>query len=73
YDAVLLTIRIAREWRPGTAFPEARLTEREGFSGLDGAFRFGRDGVAERALEVQEVRAGQTVTVSTAPPNFKGN
>jgi branched-chain amino acid transport system substrate-binding protein len=73
YDAVLLTIRIARDWRPGDAFPEARLTEREGFSGLDGAFRFGRDGVAERALEVQEVRGGTTVTVSTAPPNFKGN
>ncbi|RYE02225.1 MAG: penicillin-binding protein activator [Sphingomonadales bacterium] len=73
YDAVLLTIRIAREWRPGDAFPEARLMEREGFAGLDGAFRFGRDGVAERALEVQEVRAGQTVTVSTAPANFKGN
>ncbi|RYY24265.1 MAG: penicillin-binding protein activator [Sphingomonadales bacterium] len=73
YDAVLLTIRIARDWRPGTPFPEARLTERDGFAGLDGAFRFGRDGVAERALEVQEVRAGQTVTVSVAPANFRAN
>lgn len=73
YDAVLLTIRIAREWRPGDVFPEARLSERDGFAGLDGAFRFGRDGVAQRALEVQEVRGGTTVTVSTAPPNFRGN
>jgi hypothetical protein len=73
YDAVLLTVRIARDWRPGTDFPERRLTDRDGFAGLDGAFRFGRDGVAERALEVQEVRAGSTTTVSPAPPNFKGN
>jgi branched-chain amino acid transport system substrate-binding protein len=73
YDAVLLTVRIAREWRPGDIFPERRLTERDGFSGLDGAFRFGRDGVAERALEVQEIRGGTTVTISNAPPNFEGN
>ena len=72
YDAVLLTVRIARDWRPGDEFPEARLTERDGFAGLDGAFRFGRDGVAERALEVQEVRGGTTVTVSPAPANFQG-
>ena len=73
YDAVLLTVRIARDWRPGDIFPETRLTEREGFAGLDGAFRFGRDGVAQRALEVQEIRGGTTVTVSTAPANFRGN
>lgn len=70
YDAVLLTVRIARDWRPGDDFPEARLTDRDGFGGLDGAFRFGRDGVAQRALEVQEIRAGTTVTVSPAPANF---
>nr|WP_150125568.1 penicillin-binding protein activator [Sphingomonas sp. LM7] len=73
YDAVLLTVRIARDWRPGDEFPAARLTEREGFAGLDGAFRLGRDGVAERALEVQEIRGGTTATVSPAPPNFNGN
>ncbi|WP_404336838.1 penicillin-binding protein activator [Sphingomonas sp. MMS12-HWE2-04] len=73
YDAVLLTVRIARDWRPGDEFPASRLTDRDGFSGLDGAFRFGRDGVAERALEVQEVKGGTTVTVSPAPANFNGN
>ncbi|MDG2534791.1 penicillin-binding protein activator [Sphingomonas sp. HITSZ_GF] len=70
YDAVLLTVRIARDWRPGDAFPESRLTAPDGFGGLDGAFRFRRDGVAERALEVQEVKAGTTVTVSPAPTGF---
>ncbi|MGC6401240.1 penicillin-binding protein activator [Sphingomonas sp. FW199] len=70
YDAVLLTIRIAREWKVGTPFPEARLVSQDGFAGLDGAFRFGRNGVAERALEVQEIRGGTTTVVSAAPRSF---
>lgn len=70
YDSVLLTVRIAREWKPGEDFPAQRLTDR-GFGGVDGAFRFGRDGVAERALEVQEIRGGTVVTVSPAPANVE--
>jgi ABC-type branched-subunit amino acid transport system substrate-binding protein len=70
YDSVLLTVRIARDWPAGGSFPEARLRDDDGFSGIDGSFRFGRDGVAERALEVQEVRTGGTVTVSPAPTGF---
>lgn len=70
YDAVLLAARIARDWRVGTPFPEARLRSGEGYAGIDGAFRFGRDGVAERALEVQEIRGGATVTISPAPAGF---
>ena len=70
YDAVLLTVRIARDWPVGARFPEARLRDADGFAGLDGAFRFDRSGVAERALEVQEIRAGAVVTVSPAPTGF---
>ena len=70
YDAVLLTVRIARDWKMNAAFPESRLRASDGFAGIDGAFRFGRDGVAERALEVQEIRDGTAVTVSTAPTGF---
>ena len=70
YDAVLLTVRINRDWPLGTPFPVAQLADKGGFAGLDGAFRFGADGVAERALEVQEFRAGATVTVSPAPAGF---
>ena len=70
YDAVLLTVRIARDWPLGRPFPEDRLRDRGGFSGIDGAFRFGRDGVAERALEVQEVRGGAVATISPAPGDF---
>jgi branched-chain amino acid transport system substrate-binding protein len=70
YDSVLLTVRIARDWQIGAPFPEARLRDPGGFAGIDGAFRFGRDNVAERALEVQEIRAGATVVVSPAPTGF---
>jgi ABC-type branched-subunit amino acid transport system substrate-binding protein len=70
YDAVLLTVRIARDWRIGRAFPEHLIRSEEGFTGVDGAFRFGRDGIADRALEVQQINAGGVVTVSPAPANF---
>lgn len=72
YDAVLLTVRIARDWKMNAPFPETRLRASDGFAGIDGAFRFGRDGVAERALEVQELRDGTAVTVSPAPTGFGG-
>ncbi|MET4896304.1 penicillin-binding protein activator [Sphingomonadaceae bacterium jetA1] len=72
YDAVLLTVRIARDWKINAPFPESRLRASDGFAGIDGAFRFGRDGVAERALEVQEIRDGAAVTVSPAPTGFGG-
>ncbi|MGL4314472.1 MAG: penicillin-binding protein activator, partial [Sphingomonas sp.] len=50
--------------------PESRLRDPGGFAGIDGAFRFTRDGMAERALEVQEVRPSGTIVVSPAPNGF---
>ncbi|MBX9813647.1 MAG: penicillin-binding protein activator, partial [Sphingomonas sp.] len=44
YDGVLLTVRIARDWRLGTPFPRGALADKGGFAGIDGAFRFGADG-----------------------------
>ncbi|MBX7481294.1 penicillin-binding protein activator [Qipengyuania qiaonensis] len=70
YDAVLLTLRVARDWRVGQDFPESELLARDGFLGLDGAFRFGRDGLVERAFEVREVRNGSVVVVDNAPARF---
>ena len=59
YDAVLLTVRIAAEWKPGTPFPTRMLTDKEGFAGVDGAFRFRADGIAERSLAVHQIGAGR--------------
>src|SRR3546814_3768158 len=39
YDAVLLTVRIAQDWKVGTPFPASKLADPDGFSGIDGAFR----------------------------------
>lgn len=70
YDSVLLTVRAARAWPVGRPFPQRVLTEREGFAGVDGIFRFRRDGVAERALEVREVTVAGTRVVSPAATVF---
>jgi ABC-type branched-subunit amino acid transport system substrate-binding protein len=70
YDAVLLTVRIAANWQVRRTFPARALRDPEGFSGVDGAFRFGRDGIADRALEVREVTATGTTVVSAAPRGF---
>ncbi|WP_309602351.1 penicillin-binding protein activator [Sphingomonas sp.] len=70
YDAMLLTVRSARSWPVGRPFPMRSLADRDGFAGVDGIFRFGRDGVAERSLEVRQVTATGAITVSPAATSF---
>ena len=70
YDAVLLAVRSAKSWPLGRAFPTKSLIDKDGFGGVDGAFRFSRDGVAERLLEVRQVTVAGTTTVSPASPKF---
>lgn len=70
YDGVLLALRVARDWKVGSNFPTAKLYASDGFLGLDGAFRFSRNGVVERAMEVREVRSGGVVIVDAAPAKF---
>ncbi|MCX7677476.1 MAG: penicillin-binding protein activator, partial [Alteraurantiacibacter sp.] len=70
YDAVLLTLRVAREWTPGRPFPVQQMLDPGGFLGLDGPFRFRADGVGERALEVREVGDGAFSIVDAAPRQF---
>jgi ABC-type branched-subunit amino acid transport system substrate-binding protein len=70
YDAVLLAVRSSRNWPIGRPFPARSLIDKDGFGGVDGNFRFGRDGVAERLLEVRQVTATGTTTVSPAATAF---
>ncbi len=70
YDAVLLTVRIGRDWKPGTNFPTDALLARDGFGGIDGIFRFGANGVAQRALEVTEVAAPTSRVADPAPTRW---
>ncbi|WP_380878259.1 penicillin-binding protein activator [Sphingomonas sp. DBB INV C78] len=71
YDAVLLTVRIAGQWKVGDRFPIKALADEGGFAGVDGAFRFGSDGVAERSLAVHQIGTGGITTVSQAPKGFE--
>ena len=70
YDAVLLTLRAARDWKVGRPFPTSILFQSGGFDGVDGPFRFQRNGVVERAFEVRQVSNGTIETVSPAPRGF---
>jgi len=70
YDSVLLTIKIAQDWKPGSKFPTSKLTDKGGFAGIDGRLPLGRNGVAERALEVQQIGSGKLSVVDAAPKGF---
>lgn len=71
YDSVLLALRVSQDWTVGDRFPTRALRDPGGFLGLDGAFRFQRSGVVERAMEIREIREGQVVIVQDAPSRFE--
>jgi branched-chain amino acid transport system substrate-binding protein len=70
YDSILLVGKVTPNWKLGSTFPLAQLTDKGGFIGLDGAFRFNANGMSERMLEVQEIQAGKFVTIDAAPKAF---
>lgn len=70
YDAILWTLRVARDWETGTEFPAGRLLAPAGFVGLDGLLRLRSDGIGERAMEVREVTPGGLTVVDAAPTAF---
>ncbi len=69
YDATLLAIASTGRWQLGRPFPREVLADPKGFVGVDGIFRF-RGNVAERGLEVREVRANGFATAVPAPRQF---
>ncbi|MBC7521855.1 MAG: penicillin-binding protein activator [Sandarakinorhabdus sp.] len=70
YDSVLLVNSLAGNWPLGAPFPKAALSNREGFAGIDGVFRFTPANVAERSLEVQQISHGAITTVAPAARSF---
>lgn len=70
YDSVLMTLRVARDWPVGNNFPTRVMFSDGGFLGVDGVFRFGSNGVGERAMEVRQVEDGEVSVVSAAPSQF---
>jgi branched-chain amino acid transport system substrate-binding protein len=69
YDATALAAALARS--AGEAgFAVQSLTNPNGFSGIDGIFRFHEDGRNERGLAVLEVHGDAPTVVSPAPVSF---
>ena len=69
YDGVALAGQLAR-LKPGGDFSAEAITNPNGWSGVDGIFRFLPDGRSERALAVIEVQSGRGVLVGPAPTTF---
>jgi branched-chain amino acid transport system substrate-binding protein len=71
YDGVALAGHLAR-LKPGGDFSAEAITNPQGWSGIDGIFRFLPDGRSERALAVIGIQGDRTVVVSPAPTTFAG-
>jgi branched-chain amino acid transport system substrate-binding protein len=56
--------------RPYTRFTDVALTDPNGFSGVDGIFRFRDDGSADRGLAVLQVTPNGFTVVDPAPKMF---
>jgi branched-chain amino acid transport system substrate-binding protein len=71
YDGVGLAAQLAR-LKPGGDFSAEAIANPNGWSGVDGIFRFLPDGRSERALAVIEIQGDRGVVVSPAPTTFAG-
>lgn len=70
YDAVSLVALLA-QGQPYHRFTQAALMDPNGFTGVDGIFRFNADGTSERGLAVLEMTPLGPVVVSPAPTTFQ--
>jgi branched-chain amino acid transport system substrate-binding protein len=69
YDAISLVALLA-SGRPYDRFTEAALTDPNGFSGVDGIFRFRDDGSTDRGLAVLQVSGSGFTVIDPAPRSF---
>lgn len=74
YDATALAAVLAQTGLQSTgtpAFDAGSITNPNGFAGIDGIFRFGRNGLVERGLAILEFRSGRMVVIDEAPKTFE--
>ncbi|MEJ8572699.1 penicillin-binding protein activator [Microbaculum marinum] len=69
YDAVTLAAALARIGGAG-GFTDQALTNPDGFSGIDGIFRFRPNGTSQRGLAILEVQNGSATIRQPAPRSF---
>lgn len=70
YDAMALAATLSGGM-PGQQFTAASITDPNGFSGVDGIFRFLPNGVIQRGLAVLQVTGGGFTPVKPAPTTFQ--
>jgi ABC-type branched-subunit amino acid transport system substrate-binding protein len=68
YDAMTMATSLAKT---NNDFSDTTLTRADGFTGVDGAFRFGTDGKVQRNLDIVEVQRGGFVVKDPAPKDFQ--
>ncbi|MGE0665324.1 MAG: penicillin-binding protein activator [Sphingomonadales bacterium] len=69
YDAVALVAAL-KKMHPDRPFAASALSDPKGFAGIDGVFRFGPGGVAERGLAVIQITPAGMMAVDPAPQEF---
>ncbi len=69
YDAVSMAADLVRSYGRD-AFKHKNIESRNGYSGVNGIFRFRPDGNSERGLAIYQVQAGRAEIVSQAPSTF---
>ncbi|MEP4766561.1 MAG: penicillin-binding protein activator [Roseibium sp.] len=70
YDGVTLAAGLIRSAGP-QRFQQRILTNKDGFLGIDGLFRFKSNGLNERGLAVYQVTGRGTQVISPAPRDFR--
>jgi ABC-type branched-subunit amino acid transport system substrate-binding protein len=69
YDATILAAGLVRT-AGARGFTSEVLTNKDGFLGIDGVFRFRADGTNERGLAIYEIAAGNARILAPAPRSF---
>jgi branched-chain amino acid transport system substrate-binding protein len=69
YDGIALAALLAQN----DDFSKSALLSPRGFSGVNGVFRFNKDGSSERALAIIEIRGKQFEEIDPAPSTFERN
>ena len=70
YDAVALIAALVKTQPPGLRFSADTLTNPSGFAGIDGVFRFRRDGTNQRGLAIMRVTPNGGEIIAPAPRTF---
>lgn len=68
FDATALAVTLAQNGN--NSFTAKNITNPNGFSGTDGIFRFGTDGIVQRKLAVLELRNSQIIEIDPAALQF---